>query len=150
MCAFAKLIVNRLLSAILTASRRPVVSDAQHECPTSNLRGESAAGRGLPTRDVRYHGEYRGHSGPAADIGIPGGIRKLVNENAAHHYSKCMNVIAAVLLKQASHTQLRLDVGQFEPRTLHPRASSVRIVPAVVVNTALCRLYAVSRALQID
>jgi hypothetical protein len=32
---------------------------------------ESLVGPVLPTRDVSYRGEYRGQSGPAADIEIP-------------------------------------------------------------------------------
>jgi hypothetical protein len=31
----------------------------------------AAGGPTLPTGDVRYHGEYWGHSRPATDIGIP-------------------------------------------------------------------------------
>src|SRR2546421_8035738 len=62
----------------------------------------------------------------------------------------CLGNSLHALLKQATHTQLRLDVGQFEPRTLQPRAPSVGIVRVVVVNAALCRLYPVSCALQVD
>jgi len=60
------------------------------------------------------------------------------------------HLIAQVVTQQAPHEQLRLDVGQFEPRTLQPRAPSVGFFRAVVINAALCRRYPVSCALQVD
>src|SRR5262245_3230816 len=54
-----------------------------------------------------------------------------------------------VSLHEASQAQLRLDDVQFEPRSLQPRASPVRIARVVVGNSALRRIYPVSCALQV-
>src|SRR5260370_31605473 len=51
--------------------------------------------------------------------------------------------------EEAPRAELRLHDMEFEPSPLQPRATSVGFVRAVAFNSALRRLYAVARALEV-